>query len=186
VPANSATATGLATRYAAAVFDLAREQNKLDVVARDLDRFAAASGESDDLRRLISSPVLSREQLRVGVTAVAEQLEFDELVRNLLGVLATNRRLFAIGAITVAFRERLARERGEVQAEVVSARELEPSQKKELEESVRRFAGKEVHLKHSVEPALLGGLTVRIGSRMIDASLRTKLQQLELSMRGLG
>jgi F-type H+-transporting ATPase subunit delta len=186
VAANSATATGLATRYATAIFELAREQNKLDRVADDLAQLTAALDESSDLRRLVNSPVLSREEQGRAVTAVAERLGLDDLLRNFLGVLAANRRLFTIAPVIEAFREKLAVERGEVQAEVVSARDLEPAQLEELERSVRGFAGKKVHLKHSVDPALLGGLTVRVGSRMIDASLRTKLQQLELSMRGLG
>jgi F-type H+-transporting ATPase subunit delta len=186
VPANSATATGLATRYATALFELGREQNKLDRVSDDLGKVAAALAGSSELRRLMVSPVLSRDEQGRAVTMVAEELRLDELVRSFLGVLAANRRLFAANAVIDAFAEMLATERGEVQAEVVSARELEPAQMQELEESVRRFAGKKVHLRHRVDPSLLGGLTVRVGSRMVDASLKTKLQQLELSMRGLG
>jgi F-type H+-transporting ATPase subunit delta len=176
----------LATRYATALFELARERDRLDRVAEDLRGLVAALAESPELRRLMVSPVLSREEQGRAVTTIAERLGLDELVRNFLGVLAANRRLLAAHAVIDAFTEMLAAERGEVQAEVVSARELEPAQMQELEESVRGFAGKKVHLRHRVDPALLGGLTVRVGSRMVDASLKTKLQQLELSMRGLG
>jgi F-type H+-transporting ATPase subunit delta len=186
VPANSARASGIATRYATAVFELAREQKKLDEVAADLEAVGRLLVESADLRRLASSPILSREEQGRAIAAVTERAGLGELSRNFLGVLAENRRLFALDGIILAFGRMLAEHRGVVQAEVISASELGEDQLKALRESVERYAGKEVELTRTVDSSLLGGLVVRVGSRMIDASLKSKLQQLELSMRGIG
>lgn len=186
MPASSATASGLATRYATALFELARERNQLDEVARDLDAISALLTESDDLGRLVRSPVLSREEQGRAVTALAERIGTGEIVRGLLGVLAGNRRLFALEPVIRAFRARLAEARGEVEAELVSAQPLADEQAAAIEQSLKKFTGRAVNLARTVDPSLLGGLVVRVGSRMVDASLRTKLQQLEVAMRGIG
>jgi len=185
VPATSAAATGLATRYATALFDLARDQKLLDAVAADLDVVGAAVVESPELKRLVTSPLLSRQAQGAAIAALAERLGLQELTRRFLGVLAANRRLFALPGIVRAFASLLVSERGEVEAEIVSAAELTQEQVSAVEEGVRRFAGRKVRLSRSVDPGLLGGLVVRVGSRMIDASLRSRLVQLELSMRGI-
>lgn len=186
LPANSATASGLASRYATALFELAREQNKLDEVASDLEGVLKLLDESDDMERLVRSPVLTREEQERAIVEVADRAGLRVLVRNFLGVLARKRRLFALRSIVAAFRTMLAEHRGEVTAEVVSATPLDERQMDALKESVGRFAGKAVSLSSSVDPGLLAGVVVRVGSRMIDASLKSKLQQLELSMKGVG
>jgi F-type H+-transporting ATPase subunit delta len=184
--AATATASGLASRYATALFELADERSALDAVAGDLATVETMLAESEALRLAIRSPVVSRKGQAAAVTALAERAGLGELVRNFLGVLARSRRLLALSGIIGAFRARLAAQRGEVTAEVSSAVPLDAAQLDALKESVSRFAGKAVSLKAEVDPSLLGGLVVRIGSRMVDASLKSKLRQLELAMKGVG
>jgi len=184
--AMTAAASGLARRYATALFDLAKEGDVLDAVATDLNGMAALIEESSDLRRLISNPVLSRDEQGGAIAAVAERAGFGELTRRFFGVLAQKRRLFALPGIVRAYGDMLAAHKGEVTAEVVSAVALTDEQQAAVEAAVGRFAGSAVRIDTSIDAELLGGLTVRVGSRMLDASLRTKLQNLEISMRGIG
>lgn len=184
--AATAMASGVGTRYATALFDLAREQDALDAVADDLATVERLTAESDELRHAIRSAVLSREEQERAVTAVAERAGIGELTRRFLGVLARNRRLFVLPQIAAAYRARLARERGEIAAEVTSAQPLDEGQLDALRAAVSKHVGKAVSLSTSVDPGLMGGVVVRIGSRMIDASLKTRLHQLELAMRGVG
>jgi F-type H+-transporting ATPase subunit delta len=176
----------LALRYATALFELADEQGALDAVAKDLATLEAMLAESEGLREAIRSPVLSRARQSAIVTAIAERAGLAELIRKLLGTLARNRRLFALQAIIQAFQAMLAARRGEATAEVSSAVPLDEAQLTALRDSVARYAGKAVNLRARVDPSLIGGLVVRIGSRMVDASLKTKLRQLELAMKGIG
>ncbi len=176
----------MATRYATALFELAEESNVLDKVADDLATVERLTEESSDLRQVLRSPIVSRDRQAAAVTALAGPAGIGDIVAKFLGVLAQNRRLFALPAITAAYRSRLAAARGEVTAEVTSAVPLDEQQLEAVKGAVSRYAGKAVSLTADVDPSLLGGLVVRIGSRMVDASLRTKLQQLELVMRGVG
>lgn len=186
----SATATsGLAGRYATALFDLAREDEALDQVAGDLEGLSDALDESSELRKLIRSPILSREQQRRGILAVAEKAGLHALTRKFLGLLADKRRLFVLPEITRTFRTMLSSHRNEITAEVVSAYELKDEQRQALEETIGRFARQhegegKVNIETRVDPELLGGLIVRVGSRMLDASLRAKLANLENALRG--
>ncbi len=182
----SAASSGVAQRYASALFDLARERDALDAVAADLDRLEAMLAESGELARLLTSPVVSRAEQRRAVLALAERAGLGELVRNTLGVLAERRRLSALPAIARAYRTKLAELRGEATAELVSAAPLEAADLAALEAALARFAGRKVRLETRVDPALLAGLVVRVGSRMVDASLRRRLQQLEQVMKGIG
>lgn len=184
MPDHSVHASGLAGRYASALFSLARDQDALDAIAGDLSAFKDLIRESPELRRLIESPVLSRTQQRAGITAVAEQGEAHELTRKFVGLLAEKRRLFALPDMIGAYAEMLAAHRGEIQAEVISAVPLTDEQQATVERQLTESAGQKVQIRTEVDPALLGGLIVRVGSRMIDASLRTKLHQLELAMKG--
>lgn len=184
MPATSATATGLAQRYATALFDLARDEETLDRVASDLDGLVRMMAESRDLRRLIESPVISRADQRQGIGAIAEKAGLDGLTGRFLGVLAEHRRLFALPAIAKAFAVMLAAHKGEVAAEVISAAALGEADLETLRKSIAAFVGQAVTVETRVDPALLGGVVVRVGSRMLDASLRTKLQQLELALKG--
>jgi F-type H+-transporting ATPase subunit delta len=184
LPASSADASGLAGRYAAALFELAQERDALDAVAGDLGNLSALLDDSGDLRRLIRSPVLTRQDQGRAITALAERAGFHELSVQFLGLLAHKRRLFVLPEIIAAYQAMLARPKGEVSAELVSAVPLSEDQARAVREQLSATLGQTVTLSRTVDPGLLGGLIVRLGSRMIDASLRTKLQRLELAMKG--
>ncbi len=181
----STTASGVASRYANALFDLALERGGLEQAGADLAALQQAVAESDDLARLMSSPVVSREQHARATAALAERLGSSDMVRSFLGVLARQRRLGALGAIIDQFARLLAAHRGEETAEVVSAVPLDETQLADVRDAVAGYVGRPVQLSAAVDRSLLGGVVVRIGSRMIDASLKTKLHNLELSMRGV-
>lgn len=177
--------SGLAERYAAALFDLADERKALDAVAGDLQGLRAMLRGSADLRRLIRSPVLSRQAQGKAIAALAETAQLSPLTRNFLGLLARNRRLFALPETIEAYLRRLAEARGEVTAQVVSAQELSASQREAVNEHLRRAVGRKVAVDVEIDPGLLGGLVVRVGSRMVDASLKSKLNRLQLAMKGV-
>lgn len=180
--ATNARASGLATRYATALFELAREKGVVEEIGGDLDRLDAMLDESDDLSELIRSPVVSREEQENAILSLAEKAELRELTGNFLGVLAQKRRLHALPEVVSAYREMLATSRGEVTAEVTAAQKLTDEQQARLKEAVERYVGQGVTLQTRVDESLLGGLVVQVGSRMLDASLKTKLQQLEQTM----
>jgi F-type H+-transporting ATPase subunit delta len=184
LPANT-TASGSARRYATALFDLAAQRHALEQVEGDLGTLDRALSESPDFARMIGSPVLSREGQGRAVGALAERFGLGDIVRNFLGVLAKQRRLAGLPAMIGEFRRQLAAHRGEETAEVTSAVPLDEPQLAEIRNAVASYAGRPVQLTAAVDPTLLGGVVLRIGSRMVDASLKTKLQNLELSMRGL-
>jgi F-type H+-transporting ATPase subunit delta len=176
--------SGLAGRYAVALFDLAQEQDALDAVAGDLHRLRDLLAGSADLERLIRSPVVSRDEQARAITAIGERAGFAPLTLQFLGLLAHKRRLFALPDVIAAYDAMLAEYRGEVGAEVVSAVPLSPEQLESVERQLSAAVGQTVKLSTEVDPGLLGGLVVRVGSRMIDASIRTKLHQLELALKG--
>jgi F-type H+-transporting ATPase subunit delta len=185
LPASTATASGLASRYATALFELASQRGGLEQAGADLAALQQAVGESDDLGRLLRSPVVSREEHARAADALAERLGASDTVRSFLGVLARQRRMAALPAIIDGFARLLAAHRGEETAQVTSAVALDEAQLGAVRDAVAGYVGRPVQLSAAVDPALLGGLVVRIGSRMVDASLKTKLQNLELSMRRL-
>ncbi len=185
--ASEATGVGgLAERYAIALFELADARKELDEVAADLRGLTALIDESADLRRLIRSPVLQRNAQGQAIAALAERAEMGLLTRNFLGLLARNRRLFALPAMIRSFLATLARHRGEITAEVIAAEALTPAQSERLSEQLRKTAGQKVTIELRVDPSLLGGLVVKLGSRLVDASLKNKLQRLEMAMKGIG
>jgi F-type H+-transporting ATPase subunit delta len=177
---------GLATRYATALFELARDAGALDKVAADLEGIKTMIEQSTDLRRLVRSPVIGRADQGKAMDAVLVRAEVDDLTRRFVGVVAANRRLFSLEAIIAAFRNLLAKSRGELTAVVSTAQPLSDAQKAALDASLRRAVGVKVAVETKVEPELLGGMIVRIGSRMFDSSLRSKLQRLQLAMKGTG
>jgi F-type H+-transporting ATPase subunit delta len=177
--------SGIADRYATALFDLADEHKVLDQVADDLRGLRAMLSESADLRRMVQSPVLSRAEQAKGIAAIAECAGCDALTRKFLGLVAQNRRLFAVPGMISAFLAKLAARRGEVTAEVTSAQELTPAQLASVNEQLRRAMGSKIAVEVKVDPTLLGGLVVKVGSRMVDASLRSKLHRLQLAMKGV-
>lgn len=178
--------SGLAERYAAALFDLADERKALDEVAGDLKALRGLITESADLRRTIRSPVLARGEQAKAVNALAERAGFKELTRNFLGLLARNRRLFELPGMIEGFLGILAARRGEVTAQVISAQELSEAQRKAIDERLRKAVGGKVAIDLKIDPGLLGGLVIKVGSRMVDASLKSKLRRLELAMKGVG
>lgn len=182
---KSTGASGLADRYAAALFELAEQRSALDQVAGDLKSLRAMIESSVDLRRLLSNPVMSRKVQLQAMSALAGKAGFNELTGRFVGVLASNRRLVALSAIIQAFLARLAAKKGEVTAQVVAARALSSQQQDALGAALKKAVGGNVALDLRVDPTLIGGLVVQVGSRMLDASLKTKLQQVQLAMKGV-
>ena len=176
----------LGGRYATALFELAEAGRTIDTVEASLAKVRAALDQSDDFKALTTSPVVAREAAGKAVLSTADELGVDPVTKNFLGVLAQNRRLAELPAIIRAFRGLAARHRGEVTAEVTSAHALTDDQVVELKQQLRQRVGREVSVDLSVDPALLGGLVVRIGSQMIDSSIRTRLNSLAHAMKAGG
>lgn len=177
---------GLAGRYASALFELADSGKQLDAVAADLGTIRALIDESPELRRLITSPVIAREAQSKAVLAVLEAAKVGPLTRNFVGVVAQKRRLAQLPAMIHAFLAELARRRGETTVDVVSAVPLTPAQLDKLTETLHGIVGRKVTVAARVDKEILGGLIVKVGSRMFDSSIRTKLQRLQLAMKGVG
>ena len=177
---------GLAQRYAAALLELAEDKRALDAVSADLAALGHMIAGSNDLQTLITSPLMERADQARAITAVGKAANFGELTQRFLGLVAANRRLFALPGIIKAFRKMLADKRGEVAAEVTAAHALTDAQKAAVSEAIKRVVGGKVSIDMKVDPSLLGGLIVRVGSRMIDGSVKTKLQKLQLAMKGVG
>jgi F-type H+-transporting ATPase subunit delta len=177
--------SGLAERYAAALFDLADERRMLDEIANNLRELRAMLHASSEFLRLIRSPILSREQQAKAIGMVAERAGLSPLVRDFLAVVARNRRLFAVPAMIEAFLAKLAARRGEVTAEVFAAQPLSEAQLAALNEQLRRSIGSRVSVDVRVDPGLIGGLVVKLGSRMVDGSIKSKLQRLQLAMKSI-
>lgn len=174
----------LAGRYASALFELAAEAGSVSAVESDLDKLAAALAESADLAGLIRNPEIARADAAKAIDAVAKLLGLGTLARNFLGVLAGNRRLSQLPAMIRAFNAIAAAQRGEVTAEVTSAYPLSDEQVGSLQERLKAREGSNVKIRTSVDPELLGGLVVTIGSRRIDSSIRTRLNSLAQAMKG--
>jgi F-type H+-transporting ATPase subunit delta len=176
----------VAGRYASALFELAEEQSKVADVEKDLGAFIRLYEESADLQRLVRSPVFSSDDQVAAIKAVLERAGIGGLAANFLKLAASNRRLFAVPDMIKAYRSMCARARGEVEAEVASAFPLDDAQLQTLKDALKASVGKEVQVRAKVDPALLGGLVVKMGSRMIDSSLRTKLNSLKTRMKEVG
>lgn len=178
--------SGLAGRYALALLDLADEDKSLDAVADDLRALRGMIDESEDLRRLLRSPLISREQQATALAAVLDKAGLGETTRRFAQLVARNRRLFVLPRIIDIYLSELARRRGEVTAQVTSAVALSEAQSQALVESLKSKFGGKVNVDVTVDDSLIGGLIVKIGSRMIDNSLRSKLRRLQLAMKGVG
>ncbi len=183
---EAATGSGLAGRYASALLDLADERKELDQVAAELGALKAAIADSEDLRRFIGSPLYGRDEQGKVMAAILDQAGAGELTRHFVMVVAHNRRLFALPRMIDAFLAELARRRGEVTAQVVAAYDLSDTQKNALLAALRQAIGSKVQIDLRVDQGLIGGLVIKVGSRMIDTSLRSKLKRLELAMKGAG
>lgn len=185
--ASEDTSTGgLTGRYASALLELADEQKKLDKVAENLMALKAAIDESAELRELIRSPLYGRDDQAKAMAALLDKMDVEDLTRSFVLVIVRNRRLFALRQIADAYLVELAHRRGEVTAEVTAAGELSEEQKKALTEALNKSVSGKVQLDVKIDPAILGGLIVRVGSRMIDSSVRSKLQRLKFAMKGVG
>ena len=174
----------LSGRYALALFELANEQKKLEAVGKDLAAVRQALGESDEFKALTTSPLVGREEAVKAVEATAEAMNLDRITANFLGVLAKNRRLAQLPNVIRAFNTLSARHRGEITAEVTSAHSLDDAQLDAIRQNLRTRMGRDIAVDLNVDPAILGGLVVKIGSQMIDGSIRTKLNNLALAMKG--
>ena len=182
----SSGATGLAGRYAGALYALAVDSNKVDSIHDELGSLVAMLGENKELKKLVDSPILSRGEQQAAIIAIMEQSGADALTVKFLGTLAANGRLSVLPRVIQAFQQEHARRRGQVSAEVISAVALDDSRKAVVEKTVSRLAGSDkLSLSMRVDPSLIGGLVVRIGSRMIDTSIKTKLSRLESAMKGV-
>lgn len=183
---TASISSGIAARYATAVFDLAKEAKKLPALGKDVDALSAALAESADFTALISSPIYTRDQQARAIAALAEKMGLSEIVTNTLGLMVQKRRLFVLPYLITAIRARIAEEKGEVTAEVVSAKKLTKAQETKLVGALKKAVGKDVILNARVDEGLIGGLVVKVGSRMIDSSIASKLSNLQNAMKEVG
>ena len=176
----------IAERYATAIFDIAQENKNLDGLEASLNDLAAALGESADLRDLISSPLISRADQGAAIVALADKMALAPVMQQSLALMAQKRRLFVLPQLIDALRALLAEERGEVTADVISAKALTEAQSKKLAKTLTSQVGKTVTINATVDESLIGGLVVKVGSKMIDTSIRAKLNSLQNTMKEVG
>ncbi len=175
--------SGMAGRYATALFDLAQETNAIDAVKADLERFNGLVAESPDLTRLVRSPVFSADEQLQALSAVLERAEIGGLAAKFLKLVTTNRRLFAVRDMAKAYRQLVAEHKGEATAEVTVAERLKDQHVAALRSALKAVSGKDVDLDIRIDPAIIGGLVVKLGSRMVDTSLRTRLNAIRHAMK---
>ena len=178
--------SGMAGRYATALFELALAANALDDVRADLDRFERLLAESPDLTRLVRSPVFSHEDQLRALTAVLERAGIGGLTARFLKVVTSNRRLFAVRDMIRAYRALVARHNGEITAHVTLAEAPNDARIADIKAALKSVTGKDVDLDVKIDPAIIGGLVVKVGSRMVDSSLRTKLNAIKHAMKEVG
>ncbi|PTX57003.1 ATP synthase F1 subcomplex delta subunit [Litoreibacter ponti] len=177
---------GIAARYATAVFELSKEDKKLKQLEADVDTLDAALKDSADFRDLISSPLYSREQQAGAIEAIADKMKLTPTIANTLSLMANKRRLFVLPQLLGALRGLIADEKGEVTADVTAAKALTKAQQDKLAKSLKASVGKDVKINMAVDESLIGGLIVKVGSKMIDTSIRSKLSSLQNSMKEVG
>ncbi|MEY4983820.1 MAG: hypothetical protein RIR62_2086 [Pseudomonadota bacterium] len=178
--------SGIAARYATALFDLAKEEKALKALEADADALAAALAASADLKEMIASPVISRDDQAAAIAAIAKKMKLSGLTASTLALMAAKRRLFVLPQLVADLQARIATEKGEVTAEVTSAAALTADQAAKLAATLKAKVGKDVKLKTAVDEALIGGLVVKLGSTMIDTSIRSKLAALQNAMKEVG
>jgi len=186
VATNDQITSSVPGRYASALFDLSQEQSQLQAVERDMDTIQALLEESDDLNRMVRSPVFSADDQSKAMEALLTKVGVSGLTLNFVKLIIRNRRLFALQDMIKMFRIMAANARGEVQADVISAVELKDEHRLALQEALKEASGRDVSMNTYVDPSLIGGLIVKVGSRMIDMSLRTKLSTLKMRMKEVG
>ncbi len=185
VSASSTKSSGVAARYARALFELAAESGDTDAIAADLEKLEEAIGKSTDLARLIESPLFDAETQIAGLDAVMEALGIGGLTANFVRLVAQNRRLAVLPAMIEAYRALVAERRGEIRVRVTSAAKLTAAQAKKVTAALKEALGSEVHIENEVDPSIMGGLVVRAGSRMIDTSVKTRLNTLKSMLKGM-
>jgi F-type H+-transporting ATPase subunit delta len=178
--------SGMAGRYATALFELALEQRAVDAVRGDLDRFDTLVAESDDLNRLVRSPVFGADEQTRALSGVLDKAGIGGLAANFLKLVTQNRRLFAVRQIIKAYKALVARHKGEVTAQVTAAEKLSDAHLVALKDALKQVTKQDVQLDVQIEPAIIGGLIVKLGSRMVDTSLRTKLNAIKHAMKEAG
>jgi F-type H+-transporting ATPase subunit delta len=186
VSETASISTGIAERYASAVFELAQEGKNVKAIETDLETLQAALNESDDFRSLISSPVYSRDEQGAAIAALSKKMKLSPTLANTLSLMATKRRLFVLPQLVRRLRDLIAADKGEITAEVTSAKALTKAQSDKLSKSLAASTGKAVTLQASVDETLIGGLIVKVGSKMIDTSIRSKLNSLQNVMKEVG
>ena len=186
VSETASISTGIAARYATAMFDLAREENAIDALEADISATEAALADSADLRDLIASPIYTREQTEAAIGGVASAMGLGALIANTMRLMAQKRRLFVLPALLAELRSRIADHKGEITADVVSAKALTAAQSDALAAKLKAAVGKAITLNATVDESLIGGLIVKVGSKMIDTSIRSKLNALQSSMKEVG
>ena len=183
---NNSEISGVAERYARALFDLSLEEKAIDATEADLGRIEAIMNESEDFMRLVKSPVFTSDEQLAAVSALLDKAKIEGIVGNFVRVVTSNRRLFSLPGIIKAFRKILSTHRGEQVAEVTSAHPLTDDELEALKASIKDALGKDIAIDAKVDPELLGGLVVKVGSQMIDSSVRTKLNSLKIALKEVG
>jgi F-type H+-transporting ATPase subunit delta len=186
VAAEDPSVSGVSGRYATALFELARDEKSIDAVKADLDRFAAMLADSADLARLVRSPVFGADEQSKALVAVLDKAGITGISANFLKLLTANRRLFAVSDVIRAFRALVAKFKGEATADVTVAEPLSEKNLDALKTALKSVSGKDVALNVKVDPSIIGGLVVKLGSRMVDSSLRTKLNSIKHAMKEAG
>lgn len=184
--AEDPSVSGVSGRYATALFELARDEKSVDAVKADLDKFSALLGESADLARLVRSPVFTADDQRKALGAVLAKAGISGVTANFIRVLIANRRLFVVTDVIRAFNALVARFKGEATADVTVAEALSDKNLDALKAALKTVTGKDVALNVKVDPSIIGGLVVKLGSRMVDSSLRTKLNSIKHAMKEAG
>jgi F-type H+-transporting ATPase subunit delta len=186
VAAEDPSVSGVSGRYATALFELARDGKSIDAIKADLDKFDALLNESADLKRLVLSPVFTADAQSKALSAVLDKAGITGISANFLKVLTANRRLFAVADVIGAFNALVAKFRGEASADVTVAEALSEKNLDALKAALKAVSGKDVTLNVKVDPSIIGGLVVKLGSRMVDSSLRTKLNSIKHAMKEAG
>ena len=178
--------SGIAARYASAVFELAKDASDLKTLESNVQDLGTVLADSDELRELINSPVVSREDQANAIAAVAKKMKLMPIVSNTLALMASKRRLFVLPALVVQLRTLIAEEKGEITAEVISAKAMTKTQTDKLAKAIKARIGKDVQIDATVDAELIGGLVIKVGSQMIDTSIRSKLNSLSNVMKEVG
>ena len=178
--------SGIAERYATAIFEISKEDASLAKLEANISDLAAAVADSADLRDLISSPILARADQKKAIAVIADKMGLEPVLKNGLGVMAERRRLFVLPQLIERLRDMIAEDKGEVTAEVVSAKALTKAQSDKLAKTLKASVGKDVNISATVDESLIGGLVVKVGSKMIDTSIRSRLNSLQNAMKEVG